>query len=183
MSISENAHLHQVQDQPDTQTSETVAKVSVSASVSYADAIADAVHEADPDLESILPLQPKLRRGKYKMELNLDRNRPVTVYIANEENNILLLTRISKSSGEGATVHNKNVLAVFGSEVFNTPDRTQIEIVISDGRSLHGYTLVPAPNSKADAKFYLPKGNIPDGIKLPDLGFNLPILVSKLIVG
>lgn len=183
MSNSENADMHQVQDQSEKQTSETVANVSVGLSAAYADAIADAIRDADPDLESVLPLQPKLRRGKYQRVINKDKNRPVTFYNANTENNVIFLTRISKSEGEGATIYFKNVAAVFGAEVFTAPDRTQVEIIMSNGQSLYGYILVPAVNSKAAAKFYLPKGNMPDGIELPTLGYNLPVVVSKLIVG
>ena len=183
MSTIENADMHEVQNQSDTQTSVKVANVSVGLSAAYADAIADAIRDADPDLESVLPLQPKLRRGKYQRVFNLDKNRPVTLYNANAENNVIFLTRISKSEGEGGTVYFKNVAAVFGSEVFSAPDRTQVEIIMSNGQSLYGYTLVPASDSKAGAKFYLPKGNMPDGIVLPGLGFNLPVVVSKLIVG
>ena len=53
MSTTENVDLHQVQDQPDTQTSETVANISAGMPAAYADAIADAIRNADPDLESV----------------------------------------------------------------------------------------------------------------------------------
>lgn len=178
MSTIDNAEMHQVQAQPEN-TSVKVSSIIISKPTSYADAIAEAISIANPDLEAILPLQRKMRLKDFKLNLNLDDNRVVKIFPAKPDQNLLHLGRISKSSSEGATITGKNVKAVFGEDVFMLPNRSQVEIIMANGKSLYGYTLI----SKTKTVLYLPKMNLPEEIELPGLGYTLPVKVIRLLVG
>lgn len=168
-----------MQDQTDTQTSESIAVANnnVGNEVAYTDAIAAAINEANHEFEAVLPLRAS--GGRSRFVPSVDDSRPVKLFSANPENNIIELRRISQSEKESTIFFGKNVMAVFGSDVFESDDRTEVRIVLANGEQLSGYTL------KSDVKkaIYLPKAFIPSSIELPGLGFTRPVRVIKIIVG
>jgi len=142
----------------------------------YAEAIADAMKNANNETE----LSPVIKstRGKERFVPNSDNARIVKVMLPLNADSEIGLKRTSKSPSEGATIGIKEISRLFGPEVLSVRDKTQVEFLIADGRSLKGYVL-RRPKS---VRIYLPKPYLA-GIEVPELGYAQPVRVVRLIVG
>lgn len=147
----------------------------------------DAVKLENPNLDVVFEeVDSAGRGGGPRFVPNLDPNRAIKTYLPKKgEFAILPIGRNSDKPSEGGIMNSANIEFLFKLRFFGATHKTQVTLVLVNGKELIGYILKSENKDKKGGRrgFYFPKHVAEPTITLPNKGKKLNLQVSKILVG
>ena len=148
--------------------------------MSYQDAMAATAESVDPGEGNSLQIRPTSgTRERFVPKTDLERKVRVYSAVSLSGTGQLSARRTGTDKSQGMLIDRKQITREFGESVFRAHHHEQVDILLSDRRTITGYIM----KTRTTQGIYIPVRIVPADIELPQSGTELVMTVSKLIVG
>ncbi|MGP8216911.1 MAG: hypothetical protein ACLQQ4_15195 [Bacteroidia bacterium] len=144
--------------------------------LSFDEAMAKAEQEEVNDLPAVIGFVEGPSGGKSRFIPSTDSNRKVAILSYGKDGTRVKFNRISKKASEGISIIGGNFGASFNKPTHTIEPKTEVTIILHDGRKLSGYVV----NHK---KVYFPFKLWPQEITPPTVSKPLELRAKALILG